>query len=124
MTSGMGREAMKQKRARVKALVEAGRSDEEIAPLLGLSKGRISSLRRELRILKRPHNSLPVEVIAEIKRLHEVEEWPPGEIAATLGLSYAGVYSHTGATKTGAEWNKVARWAASKHRKLWEELRS
>lgn len=112
-----------ERRRRVAELARQDVDDETIADALGISKSRVSAMRREAGIKLRANNSLPPEVIAEIHRRLEEDEWPPGEISATLGLNPSTVYGHLGATETGKQWNKVARWAAKNHQALWEELK-
>lgn len=112
-----------ERRARVAELLSEGLDDAAIASRLGVGKGTVATYRRSLGVKLRPHGALPASVVSEIHRLYEVEEWPPGEISETLGLSPSTVNHHLGATETGKQWNAVSRWAAKHHRALWEELK-
>lgn len=66
--------------------------------------------------------SLTPQEREEILRLSEQERWPTQEIAETLGVSRQTAYDH-GVRGPGKEWNKVARWAAKNHERLFEELK-
>ena len=112
-----------ERRKRVAELARQNIEDAAIAERLGMSASRVAVMRREAGIKLRAPNSLEPEVIAEIHRRLNEDEWPPGEISATLGINPSTVLAHTGPTKTGPEWNKVARWAAKNHQALWEELK-
>lgn len=107
---------------RVRELSEQQLSNREIAAHLGLKSTRqVTRLKRLAGIP--PANGAPLSesVRTEIRRLSEEEGWPPGEIAATLGVSQeaAGRWSTRG---PGEEWSAIASRLATTHRTLWQSL--
>lgn len=117
----LGTKAERRERDAMILELSATLSDEEIAERVGINARRVSNRRRALGMTRPNHNQTEPAIVAEIHRL-AAESVPPGEIAATVGVSYWTVNEHIGPTESGREWNKVARWAAKHHRALWEEL--
>lgn len=112
-----------ERQERIVKLAKLGLEDAEIADALGVTEKWVAILRREAGIKRRHTNALSPETIERIHYLIEVEQWPPAEVAATLGIHATTVHQHVGATQSGKDWNAVARWASRNHNKLWEELR-
>ena len=107
---------------RVKLLAEEGYTNAEIAAEIGVrSERQVIRLKRQAGVPPRNRENLSQEEIARIRHLSNVEEWPPGEIADTVGVSYYTV-RHWAKRGPGQEWNKVARWCAAKYPHLYREL--
>lgn len=119
----LGTKAERRERDAMILKLSATLSDEEIAERVGINARRVSNRRRALGVTRPNHNKTEPAIVAEIHRLHDEEEWPPGEICATLGLDTKTVWRYLGSTETGRQWNAVARWAAKNHQQLWEELK-
>lgn len=104
-------------------LHERGLSQKEIAQELGLKSTRtVYRLLREAGVPAQPRRTLTSDERAQVKRLSEVEGWPPGEIAFTLNLPYDTVLRWT-TPGPGKEWRDVAGWCAREHTALFRELR-
>ncbi len=112
----------------VRALVERGFTNKQIAAELGLkSVDSVTRLRRQAGVSDNRQNRDPLDEAtrARIYELINVEEWPPGEVVATLGVSFESVRKfgqYTGYPQAGKDWNKIARWCARVHPRLYREL--
>lgn len=107
----------------VREMVERGFSNSEIASALGLKSDRqVIRLKHQAGVPVKSYVIPSPDQIAEIQRLSREEQWPPEEIAATLGVSWhvAHTYSDRG---PGRDWSDIAGRLAYKHPRLWRELR-
>lgn len=107
----------------VRQMSARGASNAEIAAALDIKSDRqVIRLKHQAGVPVRKYVIPTREQIAEIKRLSREEQWPPEEIAATLGISWhvAHTYSDRG---PGRDWADVAGRLAYKHPRLWRELR-
>ena len=116
------RKATLELRERIRALYEEGLTDDQIGERIGRSRDVVYKHRWRMGLRRAHHKAVSPETVARMRERLEVDEWPPGEIMKEFGLSRSAVHDHLGATKTGAEWNAVARWARLKHPRLYDEL--
>lgn len=106
----------------VRQMTALGYTNPQIAAELGLKSDRqVIRLKHQAGVTVKSYEIPSDEQKAEIRRLSEEEQWPPEEIAETLGVSMWAIRQNV-VKGPGDEWSATSSELSRKYPRLWREL--